>query len=389
VRRAFRYRLWTNANQERELGIMLESHRRVYNSCLQQRKTAYETEQRSVKYTEQSAWFKAERSVNPFFARLNFSSAQDTMRRLDKAFQAFFRRVKAGEKSGYPRFKGRDRYDSFTFPAYGDGVRLIGDRLRVQHVGLIRVKLHRPVQGEIKTVTLRQEAGKWYVCFSCVLPDVSPRDTGKAAVGIDVGLSHFLTTSGGETEPNPRYLSDALPRLRIAGRSVSRKKNGGRNRRKAVRRLARLHARVRNLRREHHHQAALRLVRRFGLIAAESLNVRGMLRNGRLSRAIADAGWSGFLLTLRSKAESAGVRFVEVDPRGTSQECSQCGREVRKDLTVRWHDCPHCGLSLDRDQNAALNILARARLVRTEPVGDNVGHKVKRPPRSRRLQPTE
>src|SRR5215469_309808 len=145
MRRAFRYRLWANSNQERELSVMLESHRRLYNQCLQQRKTAYETEQRTVKYTEQSAWFKTERLANPFFARLNFSSAQATMRRLQRSFENFFRRVKNGEKPGYPRFKGRGRFDSFTFPAYGDGHRLLGDRLRVQHVGMVRVKLHRPV----------------------------------------------------------------------------------------------------------------------------------------------------------------------------------------------------------------------------------------------------
>ncbi len=384
MRRAFRYRLWANANQERELGIALETHRRLYNECLAQRKIAYDAEKRSVKYTEQSAWFKGQRANNSFFARLNFSSAQDTMRRLDKAFQAFFRRLQSGEKPGYPRFKAHDRYDSFTFPAYGDGVRLIGDRLRVQHVGLIRVKLHRPVEGEIKTVTLRREAGKWYVCFSCVLPDVPVCATGKPPAGIDVGLSHFLTASDGSTEPNPRYLKDALPRLRIAGRSVSRKKKGGKNRRKAVRRLAKTHARVKNLRREHHHQVALRLVRRYGFLVAESLNIRGMMRSGRLSRAIADAGWSGFLLTLRGKAESAGVRYVEVDPRGTSQECSQCGRDARKELADRWHECPYCGLSLDRDHNAALNILARGQ-ARTEPVPVNVALKNKRPARSRRL----
>ncbi|HEY7315430.1 MAG TPA: transposase [Gemmataceae bacterium] len=383
MRRAFRHRLWTNANQERELGIMLETHRRLYNACLEQRKTAYETDKRSVKYTGQSAWFKAERVTNPFFARLNFSSAQDTMRRLDKAFVAFFRRVKSGEKPGYPRFKSRDRYDSFTFPAYGDGVRLIGERLRVQHVGLVRVKLHRPVEGAIKTVTLKREAGKWYVAFACELPDVPVADSGKPAVGIDVGLEAFLTTSDGEREPNPRYLKDALPKLRIAGRAVSRKKKGGRNRRKSVRRLARVHTRVRNLRREHHHQVALRLVRRFGLIAVESLNIKGMLRNGRLSRAIADAGWSGFLLTLRCKAESAGICFVEVDPRGTSQQCV-CGQEVEKALSVRWHDCPACGLSLHRDDVSAQVILARG-LARTGPVGANVGQQVKRLPRSRRL----
>ncbi|HEY7314387.1 MAG TPA: transposase [Gemmataceae bacterium] len=388
MRRAFRYRLWTNANQERELGIALETHRRLYNACLEQRKTAYESERRTVKYTEQSAWFKDERTVNAFFARLNFSSAQATMRRLDRAFQAFFRRRAAGGKSGYPRFKGKDRFDSIEFPAYRDGICLHGTRLYVQHVGTIRVKLHRPMEGTIKTVTLKREAGKWYVAFSCELRDVPVADNGKPAVGIDVGLKSFLTTSDGIREPNPRYLKNALPKLRITRRAISRKKKGGKNRHKAVRRLQRIHARVRNLRREHHHRVALRLVRRYGFIAAESLNVRGMLRNGRLSRAIADAGWSGFLLTLRCKAESGGIRFVEVDPKGTSQECNRCGREVRKALSDRWHDCPHCGLSLDRDHNASLNILARG-LARTEPVPGNVVLKNKRPARSRRLQPTE
>ena len=371
MRRAFKYRLWTNTNQERELSIMLESHRRLYNQCLEQRKTAYETEQRTVKYTEQSAWFKTERLASPFFARLNFSSAQATMRRLQRSFENFFRRVNNGEKPGYPRFKGRDRFDSFTFPAYGDGIRLLdSDRLRVQHVGLIRVKLHRPVEGKIKTVTLKREAGKWYAVFSCELPDVPVADNGKPAVGVDVGLESFLTTSDGEPVPNPRYLKDALPNLRRVSRAVSRKKKGGSNRRKAVRRLQKVHARVRNLRREHHHQVALKLVLAYGLIAVESLNIKGMLRNGRLARAISDVAWGGFLNVLQCKAEGAGVRFVAVDPRGTSQECV-CGQEVRKGLSDRWHCCPRCGLSLHRDVVSAKVILARG-LARTGPAGVNV-----------------
>ena len=173
MRRAFKYRLFTNANQERELGIMLESHRCLYNACLEQRKVAYAADKRSVKYAEQSAWFKAERAVNPYFARLNFSGTQATMRRLDKAFANFFRRVKEKAANvGYPRFKARDRFDSMEFPSHGDGIRLTGNRLRVQHVGTIRVKLYRPVEGEIKTLTLKREAGKWYVVASCDLGDV-------------------------------------------------------------------------------------------------------------------------------------------------------------------------------------------------------------------------
>ena len=209
MRRAFKYRLWTNANQERELATMLETHRRLYNTCLEQRKIAYETEQRTVKYAEQSKWYKEQRAINPFFARLNFSSAQATMRRLHEAFEAFFRRLKTGEKPGYPRFKGQDRFNSFAFPSYyprTDGVKLIGDRLRVQHVGLIRVKLHRPVEGKIKTVTILREPGKWYAVFSCELPDVPVADNSKPAVGVDVGLESFLTTNEAPPQTDKMYL---------------------------------------------------------------------------------------------------------------------------------------------------------------------------------------
>jgi putative transposase len=389
MRRAFKYRLFTNATQERELAAALETHRRLYNVCLEWKQHAWQCVGASLNYCDFSRWFKVQRSANAYFARLNFSSAQATMRRCDKSFVNFFRRVQQGAaQPGYPRFKGRDFFDSIEYPAYGDGIRLTGNRLYVQYVGTIRVKLHRPVEGKIKTVTLKREGGKWFVVVSCDLPDVPLKPVALPPVGIDVGLTHFLTTSDGATEPNPRYLKTALPELRRAGRSVARKKKGGTNRRKAVRRLQRVHARVKNLRRAHHYQVACRLVLAYGLIAVESLNVHGMLGNRRLSRAISDAGWSGFLNVLHSQAQKAGVQCVDVDPKGTTQECSGCHQEVKKDLSVRWHDCPGCGLSLDRDHNAALNILARG-LARTAPAGVNVGQKVKRPPRSRRLQATE
>lgn len=372
MRKAFKYRLCPNRNQLRELCISLESHRRLYNAALAQRKEAWEDRQESVRYTTQSAWYKQERATNEYYAWLNFSSAQATLHRFDKAYQNFFRRVKAGEKSGYPRFKARGRFTSITFPSHGDGIRLTGDRLRVQHVGTIRVKLHRPVEGEIKTLTIKEEAGKWYLIASCDLGDVPiPEHTGPA-VGIDVGLEAFLTTSEGERVENPRYLKDALPALRRAGRAVSRKKKGGSNRRKAVRRLRKQHVRVRNLRREHHLKTAHSLVQHYGTLAVESLSVKNMLKNHRLARSISDAGWSGFVDTLTHMAERAGARVVQVDPRGTSQDCSGCGVPVPKKLSARWHDCPECGLSLHRDQNAALNILQRG-LARMEPAELNVG----------------
>lgn len=389
VKRAFKYRLFTNVNQERELGIALESHRRLYNVCLEYKQLAYQTCGVSINYCDYSRWFKGQRKTNVYFARLNYSSAQATMRRLDKSFANFFRRVKEGAaKVGYPRFKGRDCFDSIEFPAYRDGIKLIGNKLRVQNVGTIRVKLHRPVEGTIKTVTLKREAGKWYVVFSCDLADVAVVPSVLPNVGIDVGLTHFLTDSNGGREANPRYLKDALPELRRAQRSVARKTNKrSGNRRKAVVRLQKIHALVANQRREHHYQVACRLVRAFGFIVAESLNIKGMLGNRRLSRAISDVAWGNFLDVLQHKANKAGAQFVGVDPKGTSQKCSRCNEEVRKDLSVRWHECPACGLSLDRDHNAARNILARG-LARTVPAVVNVGQKVKRPRRSRRLKAT-
>jgi putative transposase len=359
AKKAFKFRLWTNANQERELSIMLETHRRLYNAALAQRKDSWETLKIGVKYTEQSAWYKAQRRENPWFRRINFSSAQGTLRRLDKAFANFFRRLKSGQKPGYPRFKGADRFDSIEFPSHGDGIRLAGNRLRVQHVGRVRVCLHRAVEGTIKALTLKREAEKWFLVVICELPEYSELANINPAAGLDVGLEHFLTTSDGEQLANPRFLKTELPALRKAGRSVSRKKLRGTNRRKAVKVLRRKHARIANLRREHAHKISNSLLGRYGLIAVERLNVQGMLRNRRLARAIADAGWAGFISTLKSKAARAGAQVVEVDPGGTSQECSGCGAEVPKTLSTRIHRCI-CGLVLHRDVNAARVILRRA-----------------------------
>jgi len=368
MRRAFKFRLHPNVNQARELGIMLETHRRLYNAALEQRKLAYETRGLSLGYNAQSGQLKELRASDPYQARTNFSSAQATLRRLDKSYQNFFRRCKQGsEAPGFPRFKGRDRFDSVEFPSYGDGIRLNGNRLRVQHVGTIRTKVHRDVEGTIKTATLKREVDKWYVVLSCDLGNVVVTPSTLPATGIDVGLEAFLTTADGLRVENPRYQKKELPELRRRQRAVSRKKRGGRNRRKASHRVRVLHARIHNLRHEHHHRVALFLIRLYGLIGVEGLRVVNMLKNRSLARAISDAGWTGFVNVLRCKAERAGAEVVVVDPARTSQECSGCGVVVVKTLAQRWHTCPNCGLSLHRDENAARNILARALLARTGP----------------------
>ena len=363
MRKAFKFRLYPNANQERELDIMLETHRRLYNAALEQRKSAYEDDGIPINYYYQSAWFKNMRLANPWYANTNFSSAQGTLRRLDKAYKSFFRRTKEGGKPGYPRFKARGRFGSVEFPAYGDGIRLLpDDKLRVQNVGKIKAKVHRAIEGKVKTATIEYEANRWFVILSCDLGNVAVASSSDPPVGIDVGIEHFLTTSDGEHFPNPRYLARELPELRRRSRAVSRKKLRGSNRSKAVVRLGFVHWRIKNLRHDHRHKASLNLCRRYGTIGVERLNIRGMVRNPHLSRAISDAAWGGFLETLKRKAESAGVQMVEVDPRGTSQVCSGCGGEVKKALSIRMHRCEGCGLVLHRDVNAARNILARARM---------------------------
>ena len=362
MRRAYKFRLRPNATQTMLLEECLESHRRIYNECLARRKEAWENQKQSLSFYDLRDWFNSVQKDHIYWSQLNNNSAHETIRRVDRAYQAFFRRVKAGEKPGYPRFRGRDRYDSIPFGTYPNGLRLFADekKIRVQHVGKVRVKLHRDVLGKIKQATIKREADKWYVVFSCELPDVAVPASTLPPVGIDVGLESFLTTSDGEHVDNPRYLKNELPELRVQQRKLCRAKKGGKNRRKQRKRVAKLHVRIKNLRREHHHITALDLIRRYGLIAVESLNIKRMLASGWMSRAIADAAWGGFLNVLRIKAESAGVQFVEVNARGTSQECSGCGVTVKKDLSVRQHKCPDCGLVLHRDHNAALNILQRA-----------------------------
>lgn len=370
MRRSYKYRLYPNRSQAQVLGAMLESHRRLYNLALRERRDVYEVEKRSVTYGEQSGRFKETRKVAPGFTALNFSSAQATLRRLDKAFRSFFRRVNSGEAPGYPRFKPEDRFRTVEFPSYGDGCRLketgSSARLYLQNIGHIKVKLHRPVEGIIKTVSVKRACRKWYVIFSCDLGNAPEASGDGSEVGIDLGLKAFIVTSDGESVEPPRYYRESQKKLRRAQRSVSRKKKGSGRRRKAREQVARLHEKTANQRRDFHHKQARRLVDTHGLIAHEALNIEGMART-RLAKATHDAGWASFLNILSYKAEEAGTRVVAVDPRNTTQWCSVCGAlpEIKKALSERVHECP-CGYVADRDVNAALNILRLGRSLQDE-----------------------
>jgi putative transposase len=366
MRFAFKYRLYPTKAQIEFLNGELREACSLYNAGLEERIGAWKTCRKSINYYDQANQLKAMRA-DGCLTLSNFSCCQDVLRRLDKTFKAFFARVKRGDKPGFPRFRSHRRFDSITFPSYGDGCRLLdSSKLRIQGAGHIKVKLHRPVEGTIKTVTLKREADRWFVCFS-VEREAKPLPVTDAAIGIDVGLTHFATLSDGTTVDNPRYYRKAQAKLRVAQRRVARRKKGSKRRRKAVIILQRANIRVRNQRSDFHHKLSRDWVNRFGLIAVEDLNIKGM-GAGMLAKGIHDVGWSQCFSFTDYKAANAGRQFVRKNPYRTSQECT-CGASVPKTLSQRWHLCNACGLSLPRDQVSAQVILSRAG---NQPSGANV-----------------
>jgi len=366
MRKSFKYRLYPTKAQTGILDRILYGARRLYNAALEQRRTVWIQRKVSVGYFKQCSELKEARENDPDLLLLNYSAGQAVLRRLQKAFYGFFRRIKSGAKPGYPRFKSADRFDSVIFPKHGDGVKLDGRHLYVQNVGQIKIKLHRPVQGVIKTVTLKQEGRHWYVVFSC--DGVLARDFTAATgeVGIDVGLESFATLSTGEKIENPRWYRASEKKLKITQKALSSKKRGSSRYYKMRKAAARIHAKAKNQRHDFQHKLALRLVAENALIAVEDIRPKGMLeRSSRgLSKSIQDASWSAFLGILSGKAEEAGRTLVKVPPQGTSSTCFRCGQYRKKDLSERVHSCT-CGLVLDRDLHASFNILRLGRSLRS------------------------
>jgi putative transposase len=278
---------------------------------------------------------------------------------VDLAFKAFFRRVKAGEKPGFPRFKGQGRYRSFTYKQFGFKLTDEG-QLGLSKMGDVKMVMHRPIQGQIKTLTIcRYATGKWYACFS-VEVEPEPLPATDQVVGIDVGLEQFATFSNGEVIDNPRFLRQEEKALAKTQRRLSQLEKGSPEYLKQKKRLSRIHERIQFQRDDFAHQHSRRIVEAFQVIAFEDLDIQAMLENASngLAKSIADAAWRQLVQDTCYKAESAGRTVILVDPRGTSQRCSGCGSVVEKSLSERTHHCHTCGLMLDRDLNAARNILA-------------------------------
>ena len=353
--KAYRYRFYPTKSQVTLLEQTLEICRWVYNDTLALRKNAWEQEQRSVSLYETNKILTQWKREQPDLKQVHSQVLQNVQMRVDLAFKAFFRRVKAGENPGYPRFKGKGRYDSFTYPQ--SGFDLHEARLTLSKIGDVRLVLHRPVEGSIKTVTIRRSAtGKWYACFSAEYdPSSVPRK--ETAVGVDVGLESFATLSNGEKIENPRFFRTDEKALAKAQRRLSKAEKGTLERKKARMIVAHVHERIANRRLNFAHQTSRQLVDRFGTIVFEDLNITNMQKNHCLAKSIADVAWNMFITNTQSKAEDAGSHVILVNPRNTSQRCSRCGMIVAKTLSDRVHSCPHCGLVMDRDQNAAINIM--------------------------------
>lgn len=355
ILRTYRYRLYPTKEQQTTLNNILWAACWLNNRALDYRRKRWNESRKSISYYDQAAmwrdWRNEEPEDNPL-RLLNMSAGQQVLRRLDSNYKQFLK-----SKRGFPRFKKASRFNSVNYKP-GDGASVKNNHLYVQNVGLVKVRWHRELpDGKLKNIVIVRKPSGWYVLLQVDLPEHLAEKSTNPPVGVDMGITHALALSDGTTFDSPQSLQASLRKLRVLQRSVSRKKKGGRNRRKAVQKVARLHEHIANQRSDWWHKTTRQIVNTYGAIVLEDLSLKFMLQNSHLSRSTHDVGLGMFRTMLNYKAIEAGVEIVAVNPRNTSQVCSGCGSIVLKDLSVRVHACPDCGLVLNRDVNAARNIL--------------------------------
>jgi len=356
MRKTFQYRAIINKQTEAKCNQWLETCRILYNLALDQRISIYRQYKKSISCVDQKNQLPELKQEFLEFKSVGSQVLQDVIERLQKAFDAFFRRIKdKTEKAGFPRFRGKDRYDSFTLKQAG--YKIEGQYLYISGVGKFKLFLSRPIEGDIKTVTVRRtSSGKWFVCFSCDNVPAKEMPEAIAEVGIDVGIKAFLVDSTGRSVDNPKFFRQSERILRRRQRALARKMRGSRRRAKAKILVANAHEKISNQRKDFLHKIANFYIGAYKTIYVEDLNIKGMIKNRHLSKSIADASWGKFFECLSYKVEETGRRVIKVNPRNTSQICSRCGEKVPKKLSVRTHACTFCGLVMNRDHNAAINI---------------------------------
>jgi putative transposase len=381
VRRTYKFRMRPTKRQHVALTTCVEAHRELYNAALQERRDAWRHSRTAITYSSQSDQLKDIRRDRPDVTTWSFSSQQATLRRLNRAFDGFFRRVKAGATPGYPRYKSRGRFDSVEWPKDGDGARWHPDSNRVylKGIGQVKVSAHRQVVGRVKTIQVRREGRRWALILSCDDVPVDPLPTTGRQVGVDMGIASFATTSDGVHVNNPRWGRRAAARLTRAQGSLARARRGSNNRKHRRETVAARHRKIANQRRDFHHKTARALVASYDLVVVEDLAIANMRRRAKplpdpdqpgafmpnggaaktgLNRSISDAAWGQFVSILRAKAEDAGRTWIEVDPRHTSDRCENCGYAARENrVTQAAFTCQACGQTAHADEQAARNIL--------------------------------
>lgn len=366
--KAFKYRLYPTKTQERKLSWTLFRCAELYNAALQERRDAYKKTGKSPNLSEQSRSLVAVKEVRPEYKDIHSHVLQGVVKQLDNSFQAFFRRVKSGDTPGYPRFKSGSRWDSFKFKEVtrsdgsftGPGKILESSRVYIPKIGNVRIRLHRELEGRPKTLSIKREGNEWYAVYVCEVGH-DPLPKNEFSVGVDLGINpNFLITSDGEFVESPRYFRAARKKLAGLQRKANKQKRRSKRQQKTYKAVGKLHRKVARQRRDFHHKTARKLVNENGAIYHENLNVAGMVKS-RLAQSVHDAGWAQFIQILSFKAEEAGRRVVGVDPKYTSQDCSSCGARQKVPIG-KPYECV-CGLKINRDVNAALNILYRGQVV--------------------------
>lgn len=357
MKRSFKYRIYPTKAQSAIFEATLENCRQLYNAALQERIEAYKLQNKSLTRFDQINEIAGLRDEQREFSDIYSGVLYDVITRVDRAYQNFFRRVREGrEKCGFPRFKGKTRYDSFSYADIRNGFAISEGSIKLPKNLYVKTVFDRPLEGTPKVCTIKREVDQWFAVISCdAVPEKLLPKTGES-VGIDVGIEYFATLSNGEHIKNPRHAKRAKAKLRRAQRKLSRAKKGSNRRKKQVIRVAKIHRKIKRQRRHFHFEISVMLVRRFDLIKFEKLNIRNMVKNSKLAFSISDAAWNQFQLILAFKAVEAGKQVEFVNARNTSNKCSASGVIKKKKLYERWHLLPS-GEMIHRDHNAAINIL--------------------------------